>query len=436
MNANQHASLPVPDAESLARSTLLAARIAADIDEAGGWLPFSRYMERVLYTPGLGYYSGANVKFGRTAADGSDFITAPEMSPFFGRALAQPVAEALALADADEILEFGAGTGKLAAELLNALEALDASQPVDAVSRSRRPAQVVRRCRQYTIIELSGELRERQRETIAARAPALLERVQWLDRLPERFSGVVIGNEVLDAMPIELHSRIDGEWYARGVGLDGSHLIWSDRPVARPAEAAHANVPGMPDLSQQIIAGIEAEGIDYVVETHPAARAFVKTVCTMLERGVAIFIDYGFPAHEYYHPQRAGGTLMCHYRHQAHQDPLIYPGLQDVTAHVEFSGLAEAALEAGADVLGYMSQARFLINAGIADQLSRDVDPRDPARYLPAASGVQKLLSESEMGELFKVIGFSRGIDDAPRAFVSGDRSWTLLPEDDTGHAE
>ena len=437
MNAKQHSSLPVPDAESLARSATLSARIAAEIASAGGWMPFSRYMELALYTPGLGYYGGANVKFGRTGADGSDFITAPELSPFFGRALAQPVAEALALAKADEIIEFGAGTGKLAVELMLALDALDEDQPVDAISRAKRPPATVRRCQRYTIIELSGELQARQRATITARAPALLPRVQWLDRLPERFTGVVIGNEVLDAMPIQLHAYIDGEWCERGVGLNGSHIVWQDRAVEADSGTDIATTPSkppistLPSIAPSVLRDINDSGADYLLETHVAARAFIATVCTMLERGVAIFIDYGFPAHEYYHPQRNGGTLMCHYRHHAHQDPLLYPGLQDITAHVDFSGLAEAAMDTGADVIGYMSQGRFLLNAGIADQLSRAVSPNDPMQYLPAANGVQKLLSEAEMGELFKVIGFARGLDDVPQAFIAGDRSWTLLPEDE-----
>ena len=429
MDAKQHASLPVPDAEALARSATLAARIASEVVAAGGWLPFSRYMELALYTPGLGYYGGDNVKFGRSPTDGSDFITAPEISPYFGRALAQPVAEALAIAKADEILEFGAGTGKLAAELLTAIDALDADQPDDAVTRARRPDSVVRRCRRYTIVELSGELRERQRATLRARDPALLERVRWIDSLPERFTGVIIGNEVLDAMPIQLHPKIDGAWFERGVALDGKRLVLRDRP-AKGSSTTIELTGAMPDISAPLRAAIESTPDDYVVETHGAARAFIATVCTMLERGAAFFIDYGFPAHEYYHPQRATGTLMCHYRHQAHGDPLLYPGLQDITAHVEFSSLAEAALETGAELLGYMSQGRFLINAGIADQLSSSVDPDDPVRYLPAANGVQKLLSESEMGELFKVIGFGRGLDDVPQAFIAGDRSWTLLPDD------
>lgn len=451
MDAKPHASLPVPDAHALARSTTLVARIAAEIAAAGGWLPFSRYMEMALYTPGLGYYSGANRKFGRSAADGSDFITAPHISPFFARALARPVADALALAEADEVLEFGAGTGLLAAQLLNALAddghcaptapgavSGDAAATSDAAfddaaatpaaaanddatpgaaSAASRPAI---RLRRYTIVELSGELRERQRETLAQRAPAWLDRVRWLDALPERFHGVVIGNEVLDAMPVQLHPHVGGAWFERGVALDGTRLVWRDRPAAPP--------PGIPATVRM---AIDATAVDYLIESHAAARAFVATVCAMLTRGAAIFIDYGFPAHEYYHPQRAAGTLMCHYRHQAHDDPLLYPGLQDITAHVEFSGLTQAALDAGADVLGYMSQARFLINAGIAEDLGRTVDPADPARYLPAANGVQKLLSESEMGELFKVIGFSRGLDDVPRAFDAGDRSWTLLGEDE-----
>jgi SAM-dependent MidA family methyltransferase len=218
--------------------------------------------------------------------------------------------------------------------------------------------------------------------------------------------------------------------------LDGSRLIWVDQAIAptdtNSPTTSSANRPKarLPEIAPWIREVIESVPNDYLIETHDAAAAFVSTVCRMLERGAAIFIDYGFPAHEYYHPQRAEGTLMCHYRHQAHGDALLYPGLQDITAHVEFSRLAEAALDTGAEVLGYMSQARFLINGGIADHLSRAASPCDPKHYLPAAGGVQKLLSEAEMGELFKVIGFSRGLDDVPQAFVAGDRAWTLLPED------
>ncbi|QCP51396.1 class I SAM-dependent methyltransferase [Trinickia violacea] len=391
--AHQPDSLPAPGPTALGASEKLVALISDEIAAAGGWLPFDLYMERALYAPGLGYYSGGAVKFGRRAEDGSDFVTAPELSPLFAATLARPLAQALEASGTRHLMEFGAGTGKLAAGLLVALDALGAS--FDS----------------YSIVDLSGELRERQRETIEAQAPALASRVRWLDALPETFEGVVIGNEVLDAMPVRLFSHAGDLWRERGVVFDGGALAFEDRPVTSPADAAL--------LAETGIAG------DYVTETHEAGRAFTRTICTMLARGAAFFIDYGFPRHEYYHPQRAQGTLMCHYRHRAHGDPFVYPGLQDITAHVEFTGIAEAGVEAGADLLGYTSQARFLLNAGITDALA-EFDPNDAARFLPAANAVQKLISEAEMGELFKVIAFSRGIDGTLDAFARGDRSHTL----------
>ncbi len=350
-------------------------------------------MERALYAPGLGYYSGGAIKFGRRAEDGSDFVTAPELSPLFAATLAQPVAEALVASGTRHVMEFGAGTGKLAAGLLNALAAQGTAFET------------------YSIVDLSGELRERQHETIEAEAPELAARVRWLDALPAQFEGVVIGNEVLDAMPVRLFARADGAWRERGVTWRDGALAFDDRPVGDSQDAA-------------FLASIEVDG-EYVTETHEAAFAFTRTICTMLVRGAAFFIDYGFPRHEYYHEQRAQGTLMCHYRHRAHADPFVYPGLQDITAHVEFTGVAEAGVETGADLLGYASQARFLLNSGITEALA-GIDPSDVRRFLPAANAVQKLLSEAEMGELFKVIAFSRGIEEGIAAFARGDRSHSL----------
>jgi len=399
MNPKAHEpdSLPAPGPTALAQSEALVAQIRAEIAEHGGWLPFDRYMERALYAPGLGYYSGGAIKFGRRAEDGSDFVTAPELSPLFAATLAQPVAEALEASGTRHVMEFGAGTGKLAAGLLNALAAHDAAFDT------------------YSIVDLSGELRDRQRETIEAEAPALAGHVRWLDALPERFEGVVVGNEVLDAMPVRLFARIDGVWHERGVTWRDGALAFADRPVSAEQDAA-------------FLATLDVDGDgdgDYVTETHEAAFAFARTICSMLTQGAAFFIDYGFPRHEYYHQQRAQGTLMCHYRHRAHGDPFVYPGLQDITAHVEFSGVAEAGVETGADLLGYTSQARFLLNAGITEALA-ELDPSDVVRFLPAANAVQKLISEAEMGELFKVIAFSRGIEDGIGAFARGDRSYSL----------
>ncbi|MGF6957627.1 class I SAM-dependent methyltransferase [Paraburkholderia youngii] len=396
--AHQPDSLPAPGPSALAQSDALVAEIRAQLEAAGGWLPFDRYMERALYAPGLGYYSGGARKFGLRADDGSDFVTAPELSPLFAATLARPVAEALEASGTREVMEFGAGTGKLAAGLLNALDTLGAEFD------------------NYSIVDLSGELRERQRETIAAAAPALLAKVRWLDALPERFEGVVIGNEVLDAMPVRLFAQNGGVWHERGVVWRDGAFAFDDRPVAAAADRA---------LLTEIDTDRENAGDGYVTETHEAARAFTRTICTMLARGAILLIDYGFPRHEYYHDQRAQGTLMCHYRHRAHGDPFLYPGLQDITAHVEFTGIAEAGVDTGADLLGFTSQARFLLNAGVTEVLG-EIDPADTRRFLPAANAVQKLLSEAEMGELFKVIAFSRGLDDTLRAFSSGDRSHTL----------
>ena len=400
--AHEPASLPVPEPIALAQSEALAATLRAEVAAAGGWLPFERYMERALYAPGLGYYSGGARKFGLFADDGSDFVTAPEMSPLFAATLARAVGEALAASGTRALMEFGAGTGRLAAGVMLALEALGV--PFDS----------------YAIVDLSGELRERQRETIARLVPHLAARVQWLDALPAQFEGVVIGNEVLDAMPVRLFARKDAVWHERGVSVSGDGALqFADRPALSGLDADWAqSEPG------SVLADIEGSE-DYVTETHEAALAFTRTICAMLVRGAAFFIDYGFPRSEYYHPQRVQGTLMCHYRHRAHGDPFLYPGLQDITAHVEFSGIAQAGVEAGADLLGYTSQARFLMNAGITEVLG-EIDPHDAARFLPAANAVQKLVSESEMGELFKVIAFSRGIDTTIAAFARGDRSHTL----------
>ncbi|REE92367.1 class I SAM-dependent methyltransferase [Cupriavidus plantarum] len=396
------ASLPLPPQDALEASNALALCIGDAIDAGGGWIGFDRYMSMALYAPRLGYYSGGAAKFGRDARDGSDFITAPELTPFFARTLARQFAPLIA-EGLPAVMEFGAGTGRLAADLLLALE-------TEGALPSR-----------YAIVELSGELRERQRQTLTERAPHLADRVVWHDTLPERFEGVIVGNEVLDAMPVRLFAREGGRWYERGVRREGAAgFAYQDRVLAdAEIPAAIAAIPGDHDM---------------VTETHAEAEGFIRAVGAMLARGVAFFIDYGFPASEYYHPQRSGGTLMCHYRHHAHPDPFLYPGLQDITAHVNFTGVAEAAVEAAMQVAGFCSQARFLMNAGITELLMT-LDPNDTRAFLPAANAVQKLLSEAEMGELFKVIALSRGMrmidgddHDAPAlaGFQRGDRTHSL----------
>ena len=351
----------------------LEQRISTEIAAAGGWLPFDRFMALALYAPGLGYYSGARQKFGLMPQSGSDFVTAPELSPLFGEALAAQVAQALDVTGTDEVWEFGAGTGALASQLL---------------------AHLGDRVRRYVIVDLSGDLRARQAEKLAPwRA-----RIEWLDSLPAKFSGVVVGNEVLDAMPVQLLHFDGAHWLERGVAVDGEGFAWSDRPTElRPPMDA---VPGT------------------TTEIHPQAEAFVRTLAGSLERGAAFLIDYGFPEAEYYLPQRLGGTLMCHHLHRADPDPLSLVGEKDITAHVNFTGIALAGQDAGLSVLGYTSQANFLINCGLVERLEH--------ANLGERSMALKLINEHEMGELFKVIGFAAGAEFDAVGFVRGDRSHTL----------
>jgi SAM-dependent MidA family methyltransferase len=364
-------------AESL--SARLHTRLSTAIAENGAWLPFDRFMAMALYEPDLGYYARGSQQFGSLPPSatraGSDFVTAPELSPLFGQALARQVAQALDASDTHEVFEFGAGSGALAAQLLGALGS---------------------RVQRYSIIDLSGTLREKQAQTLAPWA----DRVQWLSALPPALQGVVVGNEVLDAMPVQL-LHFDGEdWFERGVAVELGAFVWDDRPTALRPPGEHDFAPGT------------------VTEIHPQAEAFIRTLAAHLQRGAAFFIDYGFPEAEYFHPQRHGGTLMCHRAHQADDKPLADVGDKDITAHVNFSGIALAGQDAGLDVLGYSSQAHFLMNCGLLDLL-QGADIRTTAN-------AQKLLTEHEMGELFKVIGFAKGCAFEPLGFVRGDRSHTL----------
>jgi len=374
-----------------------AARVVADLQtciadamaQEGGWLGFDRFMALALYAPGLGYYANGSTKFGTLPqgtkeADGSvkgagsDFVTAPEMTPLFGYSLAQQVAQALQATGTFEVWEFGAGTGALALQVLSALKAM--GQRVD----------------RYTIVDLSDSLKNRQRHTLREH----LDTVQWVDALPEKFIGVVLGNEVLDAMPVTLLARVKDQWMERGVALHEGQWAWADRPTAlRPP--------------------LEVEGEhDYLTEIHPQAEAFVRTLADRMERGAAFFLDYGFPEAEYYHPQRHMGTVMCHRAHLADGNPLELVGLKDITAHVNFTGIAVAAQDAGMDVLGYTTQAHFLMNCGLV-QLMQDAP-------LPERVAAQKLILEHEMGELFKVIGLVKGEAFETQGFARGDRTHRL----------
>jgi SAM-dependent MidA family methyltransferase len=362
--------------ESTSVSTALQDRIRAAIAAAEGWLPFDRFMSLVLYEPGLGYYARSSRQFGALPSSGSDFVTAPELSPLFGRALAVQLAQALQATGTFEVWEFGAGSGALAAQLIDALGD---------------------RLQAYHVVELSAALRQRQQQRLQPHAG----RVHWHDHLPDTLEGVLIGNEVLDAMPVQLLHWDGTQWFERGVVAAGDRLVWQDRPTPlHPPVERGRFLPGA------------------VTEVHPQAEAFIRTLAARLQRGAAFFIDYGFPEHEYYHPQRHGGTLMCHRAHAADTDPLADVGHKDITAHVNFSAIALAGQDAGWQVLGYTSQARFLVNSGLAALLA--------ASDLRTQAAAQPLILEHEMGELFKVIGFAVGAGFDAIGFAEGDRSHTL----------
>ena len=343
-----------------------AARIAQEIAARGGWISFARYMQLVLHEPGVGYYASGARKFGA----GGDFVTAPELGTLFGRTLAR------ALAGFPAVLEIGAGSGALAEVLVETLGC------------------------EYFILETSAELRARQAARLGARA-------HFLDRVPEKFEGAIIANEVVDAMPVHLvHWREDGI-FERGVTWP---LAWSDRPAqGELLEAARRiDVPA-----------------PYTSEINLVAGPWMRHLAESLAQGAIFVVDYGFPRREYYHPQRSSGTLMCHYRHRAHADPFARPGEQDITAHVDFTALAEAAHEAGAELLGYTTQAQFLVNCGITEVLA-EANAENALRYAPIAAQAQKLLSPAEMGELFKVLAAGRGVARPLAAFARGDRLHTL----------
>lgn len=371
----------------------LELRLLRGISDNGGWIGFDQFMDAALYTPQLGYYARDNAKFGTMPAgvdgQGSDFVTAPEMTPFFGRAMAVQIAQALQVTGTREVWEFGAGSGALAHQLLQVLG--------DQLDR-------------YTIVDLSGALRHRQAEVLGAHG----SKVRWVTELPTQLRGVIVGNEVLDAMPVKLLVRKNGVWHERGVQVGpGDALCWSDRvSTLRPP--------------------VDIEGAhDYLTEIHLSAEGFVRTLADRLEQGAAFFIDYGFPEREYYHAQRAMGTVMCHQAHRMDADPLADVGQKDITAHVNFTGLALAVQDDATEVpsgdnathddfgvLGYTTQARFLLNCGLLPMLE--------TATLQERAMAQKLIMEHEMGELFKVIGFFKGAPWEAIGFAHGDRTHTL----------
>lgn len=379
----------------------MAAQIRRNLADQGGWIGFDAFMAQALYAPGLGYYAHGSTKFGvlpqglrdgtgHTRGAGSDFVTAPEMTPLFGQALARQVAQALAASGTDEVWEFGAGTGALALQLLDALQAMGVA------------------VRRYTIVDLSDALKARQKTTLQAHG----DTVCWANALPAALRGVVVGNEVLDAMPVKLLARVDGVWHERGV-------VAAEPSAGADASASDLALFAWQDRPTELRPPVEISGAhDYLTEVHLQGEAFVRTLADHLQAGAVFLLDYGFPESEYYHPQRHMGTVMCHRAHQSDTDPLADVGLKDITAHVNFTGVALAAQEAGLEVLGYTNQAHFLMNCGLV-QAMQDAP-------LPARVAAQKLIMEHEMGELFKVIGLCKGAPWDAIGFAHGDKTHRL----------
>lgn len=384
----------------------LAELIAHEIRERGGWMGFERFMELALYAPGLGYYSGGRRVLGQRPQDGSDFVTAPELTPLFGEVLARQVLQALDATGTDEVWEFGAGTGALAEQLLGELG--------DRIQR-------------YVIVDLSGSLRDRQHQRLVKAHPQLAHKVIWADSLPDEVSGVIVGNEVLDAMPVHLLSWNGQRWLERGVALAPAEGLGTPAAASTdtPPAFAWADRPAPEGLRPPTEHPDSAYPPGTVTETHGQAEAFVATLAQRMVRGAAFFLDYGFPEAEFYLPQRHGGTLMCHHAHTADPNPLAMVGDKDITAHVNFTGIALAGQEAGWEVLGYTSQGRFLTNCGLGEALAR-TGQASSAAQIKARAALQMLVAEHEMGELFKVIGFVKGPWFDAIGFEHGDRTHML----------
>ena len=376
-------TLPLPSPAAQQSSANLQTLLAEEIRKHGNWIPFSRFMELVLYAPQYGYYTGGSHKIGNNG----DFITAPTLTPLFARTLARQLQELLPQT-AGNIYEFGAGTGQLAADLLNNLS--------DGINR-------------YYIIEISPELAARQKDLIRTLAPQAAQKIVHLSALPETFDGIIIGNEVLDAMPVEIIRKDEGGSFEHvGVCLDNDRFTYSARPLH--------------DLQLSALASLYFPKISspYTSELHPQQYAFIRTLASRLEHGCMIFIDYGFDAAQYYHPQRNQGTLIGHYRHHVIHNPFDFIGLADLTAHVNFTDIAQAGTDAGLDLIGYLPQSHFLLNLGITELLAQ-TGKTDSAAYIREAAAVQKLIDQHEMGELFKVIAFGKNINIDWTGFCFGD---------------
>ncbi len=393
MQASPGAGLPPPDNESKEHSERCALHIRARIQAAGGSLSFADFMQEALYAPGLGYYAAGATKFGRSG----DFVTAPEVSPLFGRVLARTCAEVFETLGDGGILEFGAGSGRLAVDVLRKLESLGSLPSC------------------YSILELSADLRERQSALLARELPHLMERLRWLDRLPDTHRGLVIANEVLDALPVERFCINDGVRQLR-VGLDGHRFRWYEAPAPPRLESAVAHIES--ELGRQLEPG-------FTSEYSPLAAPWVASVCDRLEAGLALLFDYGTSRREYYAPDRFQGWLRCHFRHHVHDDPLHVPGIQDISCWVDFSAAAEAAAGAGAEIAGFVPQAAFLLTGGILDEAAT-YEPASPRARIELATQVKMLTLPGQMGERFKCLGLARKLDSIPLALTAQDRTHSL----------
>jgi SAM-dependent MidA family methyltransferase len=392
MQHTQERSLPIPDAESAAHSERVARHVRALI--GSGHISFAEYMQVVLYTPGLGYYAAGPTKFGA----GGDFVTAPEVSPLFARVLARQCAGVMLTQRSASMLEFGAGSGRLAADLLVRLAELGALP------------------KRYEIFEVSADLRERQQALLAAAIPDIVDRVSWLDRLPDTHRGVVIANEVLDALPVERFVRRADHVAQLCVALDQDRLVLVEKPA--PAALAAAVTEIERDIGSALPNG-------YVSDVCLAATGWIADLAGLLREGIAFLFDYGVSRREYYAAHRSAGWLRCHFRHHVHADPFVLPGIQDITAWVDFSGVAGAATAHGLDVLGFVTQAHFLLNGGLDEELAGFSD-LPLAAQLQLSGQIKLLTLPGEMGENFKCLGLGRGLLNFPDSLARADRTKTL----------
>jgi SAM-dependent MidA family methyltransferase len=385
--------LPEVDAASAAHSARCAAHLRECIKASGGSISFAEFMHEALYAPGLGYYVAGASKFGAAG----DFVTAPEVSPLFGRVLARQAALVLAQIDNAVVLEFGAGSGRLAVDLLGGLRDLDAL-PV-----------------RYQILEVSPELKERQQKLLQAELPDIVDRVEWMDALPKSIKGLVIANEVLDAMPVERFVRRDTVQQLKVVA-SGDTFEFIE--AAAPAVLVSAVEEIEADIGHRLADG-------YVSEVSLAAAPWVGDVANVLQHGCVFLFDYGLSRAQYFANDRSDGWLRCHFRHRAHNNPLLLPGIQDITAWVDFSAVAGAVVASGADIAGYLAQAQFMLGGGLDLELAA-MSQLEPAAQLALSAEVKLLTLPGEMGENFKCFGFGRGLDDYPAVFSFADRTHTL----------